>query len=60
MGRNTANAIQFAKIVSKMMISKVLDGETQDHNNNTHGGLVNSQLTPKGISTEGYNLLGIT
>lgn len=35
MGRNTARAIQFAKMVSKMMISKVLDKETQEHNNNT-------------------------
>lgn len=26
MGRNTAKAIQFAKIVTKMMISKVLSG----------------------------------
>lgn len=26
MGRNTAKAIQFAKIVNRMMISKVLDG----------------------------------
>lgn len=26
MGRNTAKAIQFAKIVNKMMISKVLSG----------------------------------
>lgn len=33
MGRKTAKAIQFAKMVSKIMISKVLDGETQDHNN---------------------------
>lgn len=35
MGRNTAKAIQFAKIVNKMMISKVLNGLTQDYNNNT-------------------------
>lgn len=34
MGRNTARAIQFAKMVNKMMISKVLDKETQEHNNN--------------------------
>lgn len=33
MGRNTAKAIQLAKMVSKMMISKVLDGKAQDHNN---------------------------
>lgn len=33
MGRKTAKATQFAKMVSKMMISKVLDGETQDHDN---------------------------
>lgn len=33
MGRNTAKATQFAKMVSKMMISKVLVGETQDCNN---------------------------
>ena len=34
-GRNTARATQFAKMVNKMMISKVLDGEAQDYNNNT-------------------------
>lgn len=47
MGRNTAKAIQFAKMVNKMMISKVLDGKTQDHNSNTCGGLVKSQLPRK-------------
>lgn len=36
MGRNTAKATQLAKMVSKMMISKVLDGETQDRNNVTY------------------------
>ncbi len=35
MGRNTARAIQFAKMVNKMMISKVLDRKTQDRNNKT-------------------------
>lgn len=35
MGKNTARAIQFAKMVNKMMTSKVLEGEAQDHNNNT-------------------------
>lgn len=34
MGRNTANAMQFAKMVNKMMISKVLEGDAQDHDNN--------------------------
>lgn len=40
MGRNTARATQFAKMVNKMMISKVLDGEAQDHNNSAWAGLV--------------------
>lgn len=35
MGRNTARAIQFAKMVSRMMISNVLDKKAQEHNNNT-------------------------
>lgn len=35
MGRKTARATQFAKMVNKMMISKVLDGGAQDHDNNT-------------------------
>lgn len=35
MGRNTARAMQFAKMVSRMMISKVLGGEAQDFNGNT-------------------------
>lgn len=30
-GRNTARAIQLAKMVSKMIISNVLDGEVEDH-----------------------------
>lgn len=34
MGRKTARATQFAKMVNKMMISKVLDGEAQDYDNN--------------------------
>lgn len=46
MGRNTAKAIQFAKMVNKMMISKVLDGETQDHNNSTRGGTGKIPVTP--------------
>lgn len=32
MGRNTAKATQFAKMVNKMMISNVLDGKSQVHN----------------------------
>lgn len=46
MGRNTAKAIQFAKMVNKMMISKVLDGEAQDHNNSTRGGTGKIPVTP--------------
>lgn len=38
MGKKTARAIQFAKIVNKIMISKVLKVEAQDHDNNTRRG----------------------
>lgn len=44
MGRNTARATQFAKMVNKMMISKVLDGEVQDHNMKRTGKI---PVTPK-------------
>lgn len=37
MGRNTARATQFANMVSKMMISKVLNEETQNHNKRKGG-----------------------
>lgn len=40
-GRNTAKATQFAKMVNKMMISKVLIGETQGHNSSSREGCVN-------------------
>ena len=34
MGRNTASAIQLAKMVTRMIYSKVLVREVQDNNNN--------------------------
>ena len=61
MGRNTARATQFAKMVNKMMISKVLDVEAQDHNNNKWRGLAKSQFTPtRNITKGGYVYLEMT
>lgn len=60
MGMNTANAMQFEKMVNKMMISKVLGEETQDRNNIKKGGPANSQLPTKGNLTKGYNIYNIS
>lgn len=37
MGRNTAKATQFAKMVNRMIISKALHGGSQGHNEKTWG-----------------------
>lgn len=46
MGRNTAKATQFAKMVNKMMISKVLEGDAQDRDNDNNKQQQKSEFAP--------------